>query len=51
MCLNLRGSYFKSIKEVEELSDYFNWNEEKIIKYGFNKKLLNNARDLKEMGI
>lgn len=51
MDLDIKNSYFYNIKEVKELSEYFGWNKKQILKYGHDKKLLNSARYIKEMGI
>ena len=55
MCLNLKGSYFRDLKEVEEFIAYNNLNlfkdEEKIKKYAYNKKYLQQWRQIKELGI
>ena len=51
MVLDLKNSYYHNMNEVKELSSYYGWNEEQIIKHGKNKKLLDSAREIKEIGI
>jgi len=51
MYFDLKNSYYHDMKEVKELAKYYGWNKKQIIKHGFNKKLLDSAREIKEIGI
>lgn len=55
MCLNLVGSYFNNLDEVYEICNYFGYiigvDDSKIKEIAFNKKLLQQTRDIMNMGI
>lgn len=41
MCLDLRKTYYKNIKEVETLTNFYGWTPEETKNNGFNRANIN----------